>query len=533
MKIFFPFASFLLVLCQFNTCLLAQSSFPWPEGKKAALSLSFDDGRASQVEIGRPLFQKLGAKATFYVVPGSMQDQLQGWRGLLADGHEIGNHTVYHPCTGNFAWSREKALENYTLTIMRQELLEANQRIVELLGVMPVSFAYTCGNTFVGRGRNTQSYVPLIAELFESGRGWLNEAANDPVFADLALLQGIEMDGKDFERDIKPLVDAAVENGSWLLLAGHDIGEGGRQTTRTAMLEQLVEYVQRPESGIWLAPVGTVTNHISRQRKLQNERLRDALAFAATFDQGTTADFAKSDPRLYSAVSYENLATATPNLLPEEIAIAEGQGHFGHALEFKRKSKPVVFYQAARHAGYQQKDWSGTISLWLSLDPEADLAPGYTDPIQITDSGYNDAALWVDFSDKNPRTFRMGIYGDVQEWNPQGIGPDENPDFQKRLLTATDRPFRRGRWTHVAISFSGLNTDHGLARFYINGQDQGTRPITEKFTWEPEKAKIFLGLNFVGLLDEVALFNRALSPEEVSTLYELPEGLGAILQSKP
>ena len=37
------------------------------------------------------------------------------------------------------------------------------------------------------------------------------------------MLQGMEMDGKDFEADIKPLVDAAIDNGSWLLLAGHEI----------------------------------------------------------------------------------------------------------------------------------------------------------------------------------------------------------------------------------------------------------------------------------------------------------------------
>ncbi|PHN02661.1 polysaccharide deacetylase family protein [Flavilitoribacter nigricans] len=506
-----------------------ETSFPWPDGKKAALSLSFDDGRNSQVDVGRDLFKKLDAKATFYVVPGNMQDRIDGWKQLLADGHEIGNHTVYHPCTGNFQWSRDKALENYTLSTMRRELTAANQQIKELLGVLPESFAYTCGNTFVGRGRNTQSYVPLIAELFESGRGWLNEASNDPAFADMALLQGIEMDGKDFETDIKPLVDAALEDGSWLLLAGHDIGPDGRQTTRTAMLEKLVAYVQRPESGIWLAPVGTVAAYVKEQRQRQSDQLRDALVFATTFDQGVTADFARGDARLYSAASYEQLETATPNLLPQEITLAENQGHFGHALEFKRKGQPVVFYQVDGNLPYATKDWGGTISLWLSLDPETDLEPGYTDPIQITDSGYDDAALWVDFSDKNPRSFRMGVYGDVDQWNPQGIGPDKNPAFNQRLLPAEDRPFQRGRWTHVVISFDQLNDKAGMARFYINGRPQGERKITESFTWKIEEAKIFLGLNFVGLIDEVALFDRALSTEEVKWLYQLAEGLPALL----
>lgn len=505
--------------------------FPWPAGKQAALSLSFDDGRNSQVDVGLALFRKLDAKATFYVVPGNMQERVEAWKQLLADGHEIGNHTVYHPCTGNFEWSREKALENYTLSTMRRELMAANQQIKSMLGVLPVSFAYTCGNTFVGRGRDTKSYVPLIAELFESGRGWLNEAANDPAFADMALLQGIEMDGKDFEMDIKPLVDAAVANGSWLLLAGHDIGTAGRQTTRTAMLEKLIAYVRRPESGIWLGTVGEVAEYVNEKRMEQAKSLKEAMVLAATFDRDLAADYAHGDRRLYSAPAYDQLEKATPDYVPQEITLAEDQGRFGHALEFKRKGQPVIFYQAEQNMDYSTSNWNGTVSLWLSLDPETDLAPGYTDPIQITDSGYDDAALWVDFSDKNPRTFRMGVYGDVSVWNPDGIGPDKNPAFTKRLLPATDRPFQRGRWTHVVISFSGLNTDTGTARFYINGKLQGERSITEPFTWESEQAKIFLGLNFVGLMDEVSIFDRAFSDQEVRWLYELTEGLAALLGS--
>ena len=440
------FFVFSLVISISHPLNAQKDRFPWPENKRAALSLSFDDGRNSQVDVGLELFRKLNAKATFYVVPANMQERIEEWKQLLADGHEIGNHTVYHPCTGNFNWSREKALENYTLSSMRRELMAANQQIKSMLGVLPVSFAYTCGNTFVGRGRATKSYVPLIAELFDSGRGWLNEAANDPAFADMALLQGIEMDGKDFEKEIKPLVDAAVENGSWLLLAGHDIGKDGRQTTRTDMLEQLIAYVQRPESGIWLATVGEVAEYVNQQRNQQAKTLQTAMILAASFDRGYAADHARGDARLYSASAYGELETATPEYIPEEISLAEDQGRFGHALEFKRKGRPVIFYQADQNAAYSQTNWNGTISLWLSLDPETDLAPGFTDPIQITDSGYDDAALWVDFSDKNPRSFRMGIYGDVSVWNPKGIGPDKNPDFTERLLSATDLPFQRGRW---------------------------------------------------------------------------------------
>ncbi len=523
------------VTCAFSLCLLVTSSLSaqqitWPAGKKAALSLSFDDARLSNVDVGTPLFNKHGVKATFYVVPASMKPRLAAWQQAVKDGHEMGNHTLVHPCSGNFEWSRDKALENYNLAAMRRELSTANEEIKTMLGVEPVSFAYSCGQTFVGKGEATRSYVPLVAELFQSGRGWLDEASNDPVFADMAQLQGIEMDGKDFEKDIKPILEGAIKAGNWVVLAGHEIGEGGFQTTKVSMLEELIAYVQAENSEIWLAPVGTVAAHVEEQRAGIHTELGERLSLAATFDKGTSADKAKGDAQLYTGTSYDERNDAKPGLATTDVALIEGAGRFGDALAFKKKSKAVVYYQSKDNINYQAKNWSGTISLWLSLDPEKDLEPGFTDPIQITDVGYNDAALWVDFSDKNPRSFRMGAYGDLAAWNPKNIAPDENPAFTERLLPATDRPFGTGIWTHIVISFDQLNSDNGTASFYINGKSQGSRSIEEAFTWDLNQSKIFLGLNFVGLVDEVSIYDKALSEREVKLLYQLEEGVKALLK---
>ena len=78
------------------------SGFIWPEGKKMALSLSFDDARPSQIDKGMPLLDKYGVKATFYLVLYHMEQRIEGWRQAVENGHEMGNHTLSHPCTGNF-----------------------------------------------------------------------------------------------------------------------------------------------------------------------------------------------------------------------------------------------------------------------------------------------------------------------------------------------------------------------------------------------------------------------------------------------
>jgi peptidoglycan/xylan/chitin deacetylase (PgdA/CDA1 family) len=46
--------------------------FRWPAGKRAAISLTFDDARVSQIDAGIPLLERCGVKATFYVSPSAM-----------------------------------------------------------------------------------------------------------------------------------------------------------------------------------------------------------------------------------------------------------------------------------------------------------------------------------------------------------------------------------------------------------------------------------------------------------------------------
>lgn len=267
-RISFPLsAAGLLLAALASTPAKSQSRFEWPNAHRAALSLSFDDGRSSQVDAGLPALAQAGLKVTFYVVPSAIEKRQTAWRAAVQAGHEIGSHSLMHPCTGNFAWSRQKALEEYTLPRMDKELDEASRAIERIAGVKPTTFAYPCGQTFVGRGAGTTSYVPLVSRRFLAGRGWLGEAANDPSFVDLSQVIGVSMDNQELA-ELKPMLDEAIEQGKWLVLAGHDIGDQpGRQVTRVSFLRALGEYVKASERGVWVAPVGIVADWIKQQRK--------------------------------------------------------------------------------------------------------------------------------------------------------------------------------------------------------------------------------------------------------------------------
>jgi peptidoglycan/xylan/chitin deacetylase (PgdA/CDA1 family) len=225
------------------------------------VSLSFDDARVSQLDTAIPVLNEYGVKATFYVSMENAEKRVDGWKAVVAAGHEIGNHSMRHPCTGNFPWSKQKALEDYTLAQMAAELDQASSKIESRLGVRPLTYAYPCGMKYVGRGEHTRSYVPLVAKRFLAGRGWRDEGANDPAFCDPAQLMTIEFDGLTFEQ-LKALVDETTKTGSWLVLCGHDVGPGGRQTTRVDTLRAFCEYARDPANGLWVDTVANVARYV-------------------------------------------------------------------------------------------------------------------------------------------------------------------------------------------------------------------------------------------------------------------------------
>jgi hypothetical protein len=263
----------------------------------------------------------------------------------------------------------------------------------------------------------------------------------------------------------------------------------------------------------------------------QPPTLSQALTFHASFDAKVDAAHAAGDPRLYWAPSWKQRAEARPGL-PEggEARHASGAGRFGDALQFTVKAPRVVFFRGARNMPYEKTNWNGTVSFWLNTDPEGALAPGFCDPVQITTRAWNDAAFFVEFEKRAEAIpFRLGVYADLLVWNPGKRPFADIPTAERPLISVDKPPFTPGKWTHVVFTFERFNTGaaDGVARLYLDGAPHGTLGARRQtFTWDPEEALIALGLNYVGLLDELSIFNRALSDEEIRALNALPKGLG-------
>ncbi len=261
--------------------------------------------------------------------------------------------------------------------------------------------------------------------------------------------------------------------------------------------------------------------------------IRSALTFYASFDHGSDADLARGDRRIYTASSAER-KDPRPGLPPGEIEVAQGQGRRGGgALRFLKRTGKDVFYKVEGNLNYRAQDWSSTVSFWLGLDPQTDLGDWYCDPIQITEKSWDDAAIWVDFSkDERPKLFRLGVLADRNVWNPAKRDFEKMAATERPVHVVTNPPFARGRWTHVTITCENFNTgkSNGTARLYLNGKLEGSvSGRNQMYHWNAKRAAVQLGMGYVGLYDDLALFDRALSESEVQALFRLE---GCLVETK-
>jgi hypothetical protein len=260
--------------------------------------------------------------------------------------------------------------------------------------------------------------------------------------------------------------------------------------------------------------------------------LSTALTFHASFDHGSDADFALGDKQVYTATvkNVQEVIALTPGLGNPPLSIVEGQGKFGAALAFTQENSHIVLYKAEKNVAYSSEVFRGTASFWISLDP-AEIPGQYSDPFQLTDKDYSDACIWVDFTKNDtPSDLRLGVFGNQSEWDPTNRR-GQGQAFFWRLAKVAEPPFAKGQWTHVVVTWEGVNTaQNGRARLYLNAEYQGaTGIIPERFTWDVANAGIRLGTgHFVGLFDDIAIFNRPLTPEEIRVLHELERGVAEL-----
>jgi len=244
----------------------------WPPPHTGALSLTFDDGMPSHLETVVPELDRRGVRGTFYLnprgdedenSPSSWRKQLEAWLPAAWAGHEMGNHSLTHPCSLNIPMDWAPNLLEMTLADLEQDLQEAQRRISSAFPAQKAtSFAYPCYETSLGRGLHRLSYVPLVARLFAAGRA-RGELANDPHFCDLHCLSSWNVE-RQTSAFLIGLAELAAAQGRWGIMAFHGINEGHLPVSGVDFSEFL-DHLARRQEHIWVAPVAEVAVYIQEQ----------------------------------------------------------------------------------------------------------------------------------------------------------------------------------------------------------------------------------------------------------------------------
>lgn len=142
------------ILIVFLSCVVinVDAQVRLPPGKTAIIVLTYDDGIASQLNIAIPQLNEVKLKGTFFLTGNIPEDDVQRWRDAAKKGHELANHSLYHPCSREHYENRERLYtENYDVASMIDEIAMTNRFLFMLDGKKgPRTYAYPCSGTVVG-----------------------------------------------------------------------------------------------------------------------------------------------------------------------------------------------------------------------------------------------------------------------------------------------------------------------------------------------------------------------------------------------
>ena len=222
--------------------------------------ITYDDAIPQHINNAIPILDSLNLKATFYLTAHTAKNNLIGWKQVAANGHELGNHTLFHPCIGDKKgreWVRkEYNLNNYTVKRLLDEISMTNVFLEALDGKKERTFAYPCADTTV----NDTSFVKDIRKDFVAAR-FVKHTMKPITKVDLFAIDCYAVNKHTFA-DMKKWVDQAVEGRSLLVILFHGVGGGNPMDVTLKDHREILTYIKSKESEVWIAPMLAVAKYI-------------------------------------------------------------------------------------------------------------------------------------------------------------------------------------------------------------------------------------------------------------------------------
>jgi len=227
-------------------------AFKWPKGQKAAVSLSYDDALNSQLDNVIPTLNKYGLKGTFYLQLSSpaIDQRLPEWRAAAKQGHELGNHTLFHQCSksqpGRDWVEPGRDLDKLTVAQMKDQVMLANTFLYAIDGKRERTFTAPC----IDKNAGGQNYIDAVKSEFvaiklEGGGVTPDMNKLDPYDVGIAFPSGVT------GQQLIDIVKEAAAKGTMANFTFHGVG-GDHLTTSKEAHEELVKYLAEHKDIYWV-----------------------------------------------------------------------------------------------------------------------------------------------------------------------------------------------------------------------------------------------------------------------------------------
>ena len=223
--------------------------------KSSAVVLTYDDAIDVDLDNVLPALDSCGLRGTFYLIGASpvVAKRVDEWRVAARHGHELGNHTLFHPCDGrlpNRSWvSPDHDLSTYTVGRAADEIRATNALLHAIDGQTARTFGYPCGDLQIGG----VSFYDQVKGEFVAARG-AGMGLTTPAQVKAGVINCYAIEHQTGEEMIA-LVQQAQKAHALVVLVFHGVGGGHAINVGLAAHRQLLRYLQAHNSDIWVAPL--------------------------------------------------------------------------------------------------------------------------------------------------------------------------------------------------------------------------------------------------------------------------------------
>ena len=242
-----------------------EQAFAWPHQARAAVSLAYDDALESQLDVALPALNRHGLKATFYLTLGSetVAKRMPDWRKTATQGHELGNHTLFHQCSRSApdrSWvTADKDLDATSVAQLVAQIRVGNTLLRAIDGKHLRSFAAPCGDV-------NAAGKPYLKELL--GDFVAMKSAFGGVVPDMHALDpygvGVEVASNTTGRELIALVQRAAAAGTMVNITFHGVGGDYLAVTREAH-DELLAYLASNRAIYWTDTFLRIMQYVKTQ----------------------------------------------------------------------------------------------------------------------------------------------------------------------------------------------------------------------------------------------------------------------------